>query len=245
MGACATGGSFRRAKNALPFRCRAGCARAVACCWRGQRCRAWASSPSRSPWSTRGCGTAALCSYCPTGKYPRSACMQCTRSAGIFPPRCAASSICCASTCRIRRTGNGARERRVFRRTRQKEIRILSGVTMNTRISNSLMLVDGKWEGAADGRLIQVENLAKRTIIGEVPRAGAAEVDRAVRAAAKAFESWKLVQPRERGRLLMKIADAMDAESEAIGRLIATETGNALRTQSRPEAKGAADLLRY
>jgi len=116
---------------------------------------------------------------------------------------------------------------------------------MNTRISNSLMLVDGKWEGAADGRLIEVQNPAKRTIIGEVPRAGAAEVDRAVRAAAKAFESWKLVQPRERGRLLMKIADAMDAESEAIGRLIATETGNALRTQSRPEAKGAADLLRY
>ena len=116
---------------------------------------------------------------------------------------------------------------------------------MNTRISNSLMLVDGKWEGAADGRLIQVENPAKRTIIGEVPRAGAAEIDRAVRAAAKAFESWKLVQPRERGRLLMKIADAMDAESEAIGRLIATETGNALRTQSRPEAKGAADLFRY
>jgi acyl-CoA reductase-like NAD-dependent aldehyde dehydrogenase len=93
--------------------------------------------------------------------------------------------------------------------------------------------------------LIQVENPAKRTMIGEVPRAGAAEVDRAVRAAAKAFESWKVVQPRERGRLLMKIADAMDAESEAIGRLIATETGNALRTQSRPEAKGAADLLRY
>ena len=116
---------------------------------------------------------------------------------------------------------------------------------MNTRISNSLMLVDGKWEGAVDGRLIQVENPAKRTIIGEVPRAGAAEVDRAVRAAAKAFESWKLVQPRERGKLLMRIADAMDAESEAIGRLIATETGNALRTQSRPEAKGAADLLRY
>ena len=116
---------------------------------------------------------------------------------------------------------------------------------MNTRISNSLMLVDGKWEGAADGRLIQVENPAKRTIIGEVPRAGTAEVDRAVRAAAKAFEGWKLVQPRERGRLLMKIVDAMDAESETIGRLIATETGNALRTQSRPEAKGAADLLRY
>ena len=71
------------------------------------------------------------------------------------------------------------------------------------------------------------------------------DVDRAVRAAAKAFATWKKVAPRERGRLLMKIADAMEAQSEAIARLIATETGNALRTQSRPEAKGAADLFRY
>jgi betaine-aldehyde dehydrogenase len=43
----------------------------------------------------------------------------------------------------------------------------------------------------------------------------------------------------------MKIADSMEAESEALAKLIATETGNALRTQSRPEAKGAADLFRY
>jgi betaine-aldehyde dehydrogenase len=107
------------------------------------------------------------------------------------------------------------------------------------------MLVDGKWEAAADGRFIPVENPAKRQAIAEVPRAGAADVDRAVRAAAKAFASWKNVPPRERGRLLMKIADSMEAESEALAKLIATETGNALRTQSRPEAKGAADLFRY
>jgi betaine-aldehyde dehydrogenase len=107
------------------------------------------------------------------------------------------------------------------------------------------MLVDGKWEASADGRFIPVENPAKRQAIAEVPRAGAADIDRAVRAAAKAFASWKNVPPRERGRLLMKIADSMEAESEALAKLIATETGNALRTQSRPEAKGAADLFRY
>ena len=107
------------------------------------------------------------------------------------------------------------------------------------------MLVDGKWEPSADGRFIAIENPARRQAIAEVPRAGAADVDRAVRAAARAFASWKNVPPRERGRALMKIADAMEAESEALAKLIATETGNALRTQSRPEAKGAADLFRY
>jgi acyl-CoA reductase-like NAD-dependent aldehyde dehydrogenase len=118
-------------------------------------------------------------------------------------------------------------------------------MTAQPKLKPALMLVDGKWEASADGRFIPVENPAKRQAIAEVPRAGAADVDRAVRAAAKAFASWRNVPPRERGRLLMKIADSMEAESEALARLIATETGNALRTQSRPEAKGAADLFRY
>ncbi|HEX6294959.1 MAG TPA: aldehyde dehydrogenase family protein [Burkholderiales bacterium] len=118
-------------------------------------------------------------------------------------------------------------------------------MTAQPKLKPSLMLVDGKWEASADGRFIPVENPAKRQVIAEVPRAGAADIDRAVRAAARAFASWKKVPPRERGRLLMKIADSMEAESEALAKLIATETGNALRTQSRPEAKGAADLFRY
>ena len=118
-------------------------------------------------------------------------------------------------------------------------------MTAEPKLRPALMLVDGSWEPSADGRFIPVENPAKRQAIAEVPRAGAVDVDRAVRAAAKAFAAWKKVAPRERGRLLMKIADAMEAQSEAIARLIATETGNALRTQSRPEAKGAADLFRY
>ncbi len=114
------------------------------------------------------------------------------------------------------------------------------------KLRRSLMLVDGKWEASADGRFIPVENPAKKgSVIAEVPRGGAADVDRAVRAAHKAFAAWKNGPPRERGRLLMRIADRMEAESEALARLIATETGNALRTQSRPEAKGAADLFRY
>src|SRR5688572_13393421 len=120
-----------------------------------------------------------------------------------------------------------------------------SNMTAQPKLKPSLMLVDGKWEASADGRFIPVENPAKRQAIAEVPRAGAADVDRAVRAAAKAFAGWRNVPPRERGRLLMKIADSMEAESEALAKLIATETGNALRTQSRPEAKGAADLFRY
>ena len=67
-------------------------------------------------------------------------------------------------------------------------------------VERSLMLIDGKWVGSADGRLIGIENPANRSVIGEVPRGGAEDVDRAVRAALRAFESWKNVAPRDRGK---------------------------------------------
>jgi len=107
------------------------------------------------------------------------------------------------------------------------------------------MLIGGEWVESLAGGSIQVLNPANHELVAEVPRATAADVDRAVRVAAAAFEHWKRVPARERGKLLLKVAEAMDAEVEAIARSIAAETGNALRTQSRPEAKIAADLFRY
>ena len=107
------------------------------------------------------------------------------------------------------------------------------------------MIIDGKAADAQDGRLIDVENPATRQVIAQVPRGGEADVDRAVRAAAKAFESWREVPPRDRGRLLMKIADAVEAEIEPIARTVALETGNAIRTQARGEMKVTADVFRY
>ena len=107
------------------------------------------------------------------------------------------------------------------------------------------MIIDGKAADAQDGRLIDVENPATRQVIAQVPRGGEADVDRAVRAAAKAFESWREVPPRDRGRLLMKIADAVEAEIEPIAHTVALETGNAIRTQARGEMKVTADVFRY
>lgn len=107
------------------------------------------------------------------------------------------------------------------------------------------MLIDGQWVAAASNAQIPVENPAKRTAIAEVPRGAAVDVERAVAAASKAFPGWSRIVPRERGKLLLKIAEAMEARAEEMGRLIALETGNALRTQARPEARGAADIFRY
>jgi betaine-aldehyde dehydrogenase len=108
-----------------------------------------------------------------------------------------------------------------------------------------LMLINGQHVESKDGLRIEIENPATRTTIGAVPRAAAPDVDDAVRAAAAAFERWRLVVPRDRGRLLVRIADAIEAETEPIARTVALETGNALRTQARPEVKTAAEMFRY
>jgi betaine-aldehyde dehydrogenase len=108
-----------------------------------------------------------------------------------------------------------------------------------------LMLIGGQPAESSDGRFIDIENPANRTVIGEVPRATDADVDKAVRGAATAFEAWRLVAPRDRGRALLKIADAVEAEVERIARTVALETGNAIRTQARPEVKSTADVIRY
>src|SRR3989454_7123784 len=108
------------------------------------------------------------------------------------------------------------------------------------------MLVGGEWVESADGRTFDVETPAARgKIVARVPRSGAADVDRAVRAADAAFPAWRAVAPRDRGRLLLRIADDLEAAVEDLARTLATETGNAIRTQARPEAKMAADVFRY
>ncbi len=108
------------------------------------------------------------------------------------------------------------------------------------------MLIGGAWVESADGRTFDVETPAKRgTVVAQVPRSAAVDVDRAVQAAAAAFPAWRAVAPRERGRLLTRIADDLEAAVDDLARTLASETGNAIRTQARPEAKTAADVFRY
>ncbi len=107
------------------------------------------------------------------------------------------------------------------------------------------MLINGEWVDAAGGEWIDIESPRDKTICGRVPRAQAEDVDAAVRAARAAFPAWRDLAPRARGRLLQRVADALEPHVEEIARLISLENGNALRTQSRGEAAFAVDVFRY
>jgi acyl-CoA reductase-like NAD-dependent aldehyde dehydrogenase len=112
-------------------------------------------------------------------------------------------------------------------------------------LRHARMLIDGTLVDSTSGAILTVENPARRTPVASIPRGGQEDVDRAVQAAHKAFPAWAKTQPRQRGRLLLRIAEAMEARIEELARIIAEETGNALRTQARPEATLTADIFRY
>jgi acyl-CoA reductase-like NAD-dependent aldehyde dehydrogenase len=115
-----------------------------------------------------------------------------------------------------------------------------------TPVQRQLMLIGGQWVESESGRWLEIENPAlKGTVIAAVPRADEQDVARAVDAASIAFRTWSRVPGRERGRYLTDIAALLEVRIEEIARLISTETGNALRTQARPEMTGAVDFFRY
>ncbi len=112
-------------------------------------------------------------------------------------------------------------------------------------VHTAKMLIDGAWKDAVSGDTLNVENPANKQRIATIPRGVAADVDVAVTAARKAFADWRRVVPRDRGKLLLKIADVIEGRVEELARTIALETGNALRTQARGEATMTADVFRY
>src|SRR5260221_3984844 len=116
--------------------------------------------------------------------------------------------------------------------------------TDEVALRKARMLIGGKWVDSASGKVLEVEDPAHRRPIAEVPRGGAEDVERAVQAAADAFPAWSRTIPRERGRLLARIADALEAQGEELARTIALETGNALRTQAHPVAQTTVNINR-
>jgi aldehyde dehydrogenase (NAD+) len=121
---------------------------------------------------------------------------------------------------------------------------ILDPHALARELSNKL-LIDGTLRPAVSGRSFAVVNPATGATIAEAAEGGAADVDLAVAAATKAQKAWAKTASRERGRLVGECGRLLSAHSEELGRLIALETGKALRTESRIEASVDADIFTF
>ena len=116
---------------------------------------------------------------------------------------------------------------------------------MDVALKRTQMLINGAMVDAASGDTLHVEAPGNRQAFATIPRGSSEDVNRAVDAASTALVDWSKMVPRERGKLLLKIAESIEADIENLARIIAQETGNAIRTQARPEATLVADVFRY
>jgi len=87
------------------------------------------------------------------------------------------------------------------------------------QVATRQQLIDGQWVDSVSGKLLDVENPANGQVIARVPASDAEDVDRAANAAAKAFETWQHTTPQDRSLLMLKLADAIEARADEIGRL--------------------------
>ncbi len=106
------------------------------------------------------------------------------------------------------------------------------------------LLIDGDWIGADQRHATPVVNPATGRAIGLVPHATAADLDRALAAADRAFPAWRKVSPRERGRILKRAADLLHERGESIARLATLEMGKPL-PESRIELHVACEELEW
>lgn len=100
----------------------------------------------------------------------------------------------------------------------------LSDLAIETRL-----FIGGRFVDAIDGGRIPVINPHDGSTICEIAEARAADVDAAVAAARKAFPAWSRLAAADRGRLLLRLADAIEARAEEFAQLEALDTGHPLR----------------
>ncbi len=105
--------------------------------------------------------------------------------------------------------------------------------------------VDGEHVDPAEGRSEPVVNPATGEQIATAPLSDATDVDRAVRAARRAFDGWSNATPAERSLALLKLADAVEEHGDELAELEALDAGKPIEAVKADEIPVVADNLRF
>jgi aldehyde dehydrogenase (NAD+) len=105
--------------------------------------------------------------------------------------------------------------------------------------------IGGQSVAGASGRTGPVYDPARGVPTAEVSLASAADVDRAVAAAAAAFPDWSRTAATERGRLLLRLADAIEANADELARLESMDTGHPIAHAGLLDVPRTATTFRY
>jgi phenylacetaldehyde dehydrogenase len=108
------------------------------------------------------------------------------------------------------------------------------------------MLIGGDWVEAQSGETFQTINPSTGKVIANVASGSEVDVDRAVAAARAAFEGpWAKTKPDERTRLLLKLADLIEANADELALLETLDVGRPIQFSRMIDVQGAIGQLRY
>ncbi len=108
-------------------------------------------------------------------------------------------------------------------------------------------LIDGKWLPAASGETFEVFNPATGEVIAHCASGGAEDINRAVAAARRAFESsgWRRMTPSERGKMIWRLGDLILANADELAELESIDNGKPRAVARVADVPLAADLFHY
>lgn len=106
------------------------------------------------------------------------------------------------------------------------------------------LFIDGEWISKGDRQSEQVLNPATGEVLGELPHATQADLDRALAAAERGFKVWSGMLPENRGEILRKAAELLKQRGEQVTRVATMESGKAI-AQSRIELHMATEVLEW
>ncbi len=106
------------------------------------------------------------------------------------------------------------------------------------------MLIGSKFVDGTEAPEAVINPKTEETIV-KLPDASPAQVDAAVEAAAKAFQTWSRTTPAERSALLLKLADAIDRDAEAFATLEALNCGKPRIRVLQDEIPAVSDCFRF
>ncbi|CAM2148632.1 putative aldehyde dehydrogenase DhaS [Pararobbsia alpina] len=107
------------------------------------------------------------------------------------------------------------------------------------------LFIGGRFVAAESGETLAVLNPHDNAKIADIALAGKADIDRAVAAAKAAFPKWSRMAAADRGRLLLKLADAIEANGERLAWLESLDTGHPIRDTRFLDVPRTAATFRY
>lgn len=107
------------------------------------------------------------------------------------------------------------------------------------------LYIDGKWVSATGGATLESYSPVDGKKLADIAEASREDVDHAVEAAQRAFETWKLTSPAVRQQALLKIADIIEENLEHLATIESMDNGKPIRETMAADIPLAADHFRY